>query len=353
MRLRPDLVREIEGHAKRTGTTRFDAIRDCLAAGTETIRGREGVPGGRVEEPLGAIEGVRLALDLLGPPTLGTQRLLAHWPARDGGVKVSEDELPAEVLRPRPGSSRGAGPLHRAPRRRTDRRPAARALRDRRAISCPQRRREGDPEGSPRGWPGPLGVGHDTLDSGVRPSTKSHRLFAPRSCISLIQLLADPRCGGWLIAPSDLPRGRVAKRRSGRTPCRRRRRIAEVMLCAPARRPALSMLTHPTSSLRDPAELSTTTRRLGSNSSRSLDCDLGEQYQHEPQQTTRRPLSDKGKPPARVGRKATGHAHGTAPDGRATEESGGPRLLTGRRLPKGDYRWSLHLPVRMVTFGSS
>jgi hypothetical protein len=63
----------------------------------ETIRGREGVPGGRVEELLGAIEGVRLALDLLGPPTLGTQRLLAHWAARDGGVKVSEDELLAEV----------------------------------------------------------------------------------------------------------------------------------------------------------------------------------------------------------------------------------------------------------------
>jgi len=97
VRLQPDLVREIEGHAKRTGTTRSDAIRDCLAVGMETIRGREGVPVGRVEELLGAIEGVRLALDLLGPPTLGTQRLLAHWAARDGAVKVSEDELLAEV----------------------------------------------------------------------------------------------------------------------------------------------------------------------------------------------------------------------------------------------------------------
>src|SRR2546425_10730820 len=36
---------------------------------------------------LGALEGVRAALDLLGPPTLGTQRLLAHWAARDGGVE--------------------------------------------------------------------------------------------------------------------------------------------------------------------------------------------------------------------------------------------------------------------------
>jgi hypothetical protein len=63
----------------------------------ETIRAREGVPGGRVEELLGAIESVRVAVELLGPPTLGTQRLLAHWAARDGAVKVSEDELLAEV----------------------------------------------------------------------------------------------------------------------------------------------------------------------------------------------------------------------------------------------------------------
>jgi len=96
-RIPPALVREIEGHAKRAGTTRSDAIRECLAIGMETIRGREGVPGGRVEELLGAIESVRVAVELLGPPTLGTQRLLAHWAARDGGVKVSEDELLAEV----------------------------------------------------------------------------------------------------------------------------------------------------------------------------------------------------------------------------------------------------------------
>jgi hypothetical protein len=97
VRIPPALVREIEGHAKRAGTTRSDAIRECLAVGMETIRGREGVPGGRIEELLGAIESVRVVVELLGPPTFGTQRLLAHWAARDGGVKVSEDELLAEV----------------------------------------------------------------------------------------------------------------------------------------------------------------------------------------------------------------------------------------------------------------
>src|SRR5258708_6615000 len=92
-----DLVHEIEAQAKRSETTRSEAIRECLAVGIETIRHREGVPGGRVEEILGAIESVRLLLELLGPPTFGTQRLLAHWASRDRAVKVSEDELMAEV----------------------------------------------------------------------------------------------------------------------------------------------------------------------------------------------------------------------------------------------------------------
>jgi hypothetical protein len=96
-RLPVDLVREVEAHAKRMGATRSDAIRDCLGIGLETIRGRQGVPAGRVEELLGALEGVRLTLDLMGPPTFGMLRLLAHWAARDGGVKVNEDELLAEL----------------------------------------------------------------------------------------------------------------------------------------------------------------------------------------------------------------------------------------------------------------
>ena len=96
-RLPVDLVRDVDAHAKRMGATRSDAIRDCLGIGMETIRSREGVPAGRVEELLGALEGVRLTLDLMGPPTFGMLRLLAHWAARDGGVKVNEDELLAEL----------------------------------------------------------------------------------------------------------------------------------------------------------------------------------------------------------------------------------------------------------------
>lgn len=96
-RIPPTLVREIEAHAKRSGMTRSEAIRECLAVGIETIQHRDGVPGGRVEEVLGAIESVRLLLELLGPPTFGTQRILAHWATRDRALKVSEEELMAEV----------------------------------------------------------------------------------------------------------------------------------------------------------------------------------------------------------------------------------------------------------------
>ncbi len=96
-RIPPDLVREIEAHAKHNGTTRSEAIRECLSVGIETICHRDGVPGGRVEELLGTIESVRLLLELLGPPAFGTQRLLAHWASRDGTVKVSEEELMAEL----------------------------------------------------------------------------------------------------------------------------------------------------------------------------------------------------------------------------------------------------------------
>ncbi len=96
-RLPGDAVREIDAHAKRMGTTRSDAIRDCLAIGIETIRSREGIPTSRVDELLSALEGIRLTLDLIGPPTFGMLRLLVHWATRDRSLKVDEDELLAEL----------------------------------------------------------------------------------------------------------------------------------------------------------------------------------------------------------------------------------------------------------------
>ena len=96
-RLEPQLVRDIDAHAEKAGMTRSDAIRDCLAIGLETIAERGGIPAGRAEHLLEALDGLRTAMDILGPPTFGMLRLLAHWATQAGGVKVNEDELLAEL----------------------------------------------------------------------------------------------------------------------------------------------------------------------------------------------------------------------------------------------------------------
>ena len=95
-RLEPQLIRELVAHAEKAGMTRSDAIRDCLAIGLETVAERGGIPAGRAEQLLEAIDGLRAAVDILGPPTFGMLRLLAHWATHGGGVKVNEDELLAE-----------------------------------------------------------------------------------------------------------------------------------------------------------------------------------------------------------------------------------------------------------------
>ena len=88
---------EIDAYAEAHGITRSRAANHYLAIARETIREREGVPGGRADELLEAVDGLRAAIDILGPPTFGMLRLLAHWSTRGGGVKVSEDELLAEL----------------------------------------------------------------------------------------------------------------------------------------------------------------------------------------------------------------------------------------------------------------
>ncbi len=96
-RLEKRLVRDLDAHAEKAGITRSDAIRDCLALGLETFAERGGIPGGRAEELLTALDGIQSALDILGPPTFGLVRLIAHWAVQAGGLKVSEDELLTEI----------------------------------------------------------------------------------------------------------------------------------------------------------------------------------------------------------------------------------------------------------------
>ena len=97
VKVEPALRREIDAYAEAHGVSRSRAAGHLLAIAREAIREREGVPGSRAGELLQAIDGLRAAVDILGPPTFGMLRLLAHWVAQGGGVKVSEDELLAEL----------------------------------------------------------------------------------------------------------------------------------------------------------------------------------------------------------------------------------------------------------------
>ncbi len=91
------LSREIDEYAKAHGITRSRAAGQYLTIARETLHGRDGVAAGKAEEILEAIEGVRTVVELLGPPPLGLMRLLSHWATQSGGLKVSEDELLAEL----------------------------------------------------------------------------------------------------------------------------------------------------------------------------------------------------------------------------------------------------------------
>jgi hypothetical protein len=88
---------EIDDYAKAHGITRSRAAGQFLEIGREALRGREGVPAGKAEEILEALEGVRMVVELVGPPTFGLMRLLAHWATQSEGLKVSEDELLAAL----------------------------------------------------------------------------------------------------------------------------------------------------------------------------------------------------------------------------------------------------------------
>jgi hypothetical protein len=88
---------EIDEYAKAHGITRSRAAGQFLEIAREALRGREGASAGKAEEILEALEGVRMVVELVGPPTFGLMRLLAHWATQSGGLKVSEDELLAEL----------------------------------------------------------------------------------------------------------------------------------------------------------------------------------------------------------------------------------------------------------------
>jgi hypothetical protein len=91
------LSREIDAYAADHGVTRSRAAAAYLDIASEALREREGIPGSRADELLEVLDAMGAMLDILGPPTLGILRLLAHWASQGGGVKVNEGELLAEL----------------------------------------------------------------------------------------------------------------------------------------------------------------------------------------------------------------------------------------------------------------
>jgi hypothetical protein len=96
-KINPALSRAIDDYAEVQGISRSRAAGQLLEIAQEALRAREGVPSGKAEEILEALEGVRMVVELMGPPTFGILRLLSHWAIQTGGLKVSEDELLAEL----------------------------------------------------------------------------------------------------------------------------------------------------------------------------------------------------------------------------------------------------------------
>ncbi len=88
---------EIDAYAHEHGITRSRAAQHYLSIAREARRDRGGVPATRADELLQELSGVRAGLDIVGPAALGMVRLLAHWGVQTGALRVSEDELLAEI----------------------------------------------------------------------------------------------------------------------------------------------------------------------------------------------------------------------------------------------------------------
>ena len=96
IRLDDDLQERVSGYARREGLTVGEAISALLYVGLEFAeRQRTGLKDD-IEDLQRDLRDLKQMVDVLGPAALGTQRILTHWAAQTGGLRVSEDELLAE-----------------------------------------------------------------------------------------------------------------------------------------------------------------------------------------------------------------------------------------------------------------
>jgi hypothetical protein len=96
IRLDEGLQQRVGAYASREGLTEGEAISALLYLGLEFAERQRAGLKEDIEDLQRELRDVRQMVDVLGPAALGTQRILSHWAAQTGGLRVSEDELLAE-----------------------------------------------------------------------------------------------------------------------------------------------------------------------------------------------------------------------------------------------------------------
>jgi hypothetical protein len=96
IRLDASLQERIGAYAARESMTAGEALSALLYLGLEFAeRQRTGLKED-IDDLQRELRDLRQMVDVLGPAALATQRILSHWAAQTGGLRVSEDELLAE-----------------------------------------------------------------------------------------------------------------------------------------------------------------------------------------------------------------------------------------------------------------
>ncbi len=96
VRLDAGLQDRVKAYAEREQLAVGEALPALLYLGLEFAeRQRTGLKED-IEDIQRELTDVKQMLDVLGPASLGVQRILAHWAAQTGGLRVTEDELLAE-----------------------------------------------------------------------------------------------------------------------------------------------------------------------------------------------------------------------------------------------------------------
>ena len=90
------LQERIGAYAGREGLTLGEAISALLYLGLEFAERQRSGLREDIEDLQRELRDLKQMVDVLGPAALGTQRILTHWAAQTGGLRVSEDELRAE-----------------------------------------------------------------------------------------------------------------------------------------------------------------------------------------------------------------------------------------------------------------